>query len=140
MLGYTSSSTPSEVVTQSLADCGELPARKKEDCNLDEDEAGLFFHDGTHRPIHRPQNPEDQQRYYSGKQKAYTVKNDLVMNEPCTIRFLTDTVEGKKHDKRLADASGYRVPKGSVLVQDAGLQGLRLEGVAILQPQKHLPR
>ena len=35
------------LVNQSLADCGELPARKEEDFNLGEDEAGLFFHDGT---------------------------------------------------------------------------------------------
>jgi hypothetical protein len=42
------------LVKQSLADCGELPARKQEDFNLDDDEAGLFFHDGTERPINRP--------------------------------------------------------------------------------------
>jgi len=52
--------------------------------------------------------------YYSGKQKEYTVKNDVVIDEPCKIRFLSDTVEGKKNDKRLAEASGYRVPQGSV--------------------------
>ena len=124
------------MVKQSLADCGELPARTMEGVNLNEDEAGLFFHDGTERAINRPQNPEDQILYYSGKKKQYTVKNDIVINESCKIRFLTDTVEGKKNDKRLADESGYRVPKGSVLVQDAGFQGFQLEGVAILQPKK----
>lgn len=124
------------LVNQSLSDCGELPARKKEDFNLDQDEAGLFFHDGTERPINRPQDPEKQELYYSGKQKKHTVKNDVVTDEPCKIRFLSDTVEGKKNDKRLADESGYRVPPGSVLAQDAGLQGFRLEGVAILQPKK----
>ena len=40
------------------------------------------------------------------------------------------------NDKRLADESGYRVPEGSVLAQDAGFQGFQLEGVAILQPKK----
>ncbi len=124
------------MVKQSIADCGELPARTMEDVNLDEDEAGLFFHDGTERVINRPQNPEDQVLYYSGKKKQHTVKNDIVINEPCKIRFLTDTVEGKKSDKKLADESGYRVPKDSVLVQDAGFQGFQLEGVAILQPRK----
>ena len=124
------------LVKQSLADCGELPARKQEDFNLDEDEAGLFWHDGTERPINRPQDPEEQKLYYSGKQKRNTVKNDVVIDEPCKIRFLSDTVEGKRNDKRLADESGYRVPKDSVLAQDAGFQGFRLEGVAILQPKK----
>jgi DDE superfamily endonuclease/Helix-turn-helix of DDE superfamily endonuclease len=124
------------LVKQALADCGELPARKSEDINLDEDKAGLFFHDGTERPINRPQAPEEQELYYSGKKKQHTVKNDLVIDEPCKIRFLSDTVEGKRNDKRLADESGYGVPKGSVLAQDAGFQGFHLEGVSILQPKK----
>ena len=124
------------LVKQALADCGERPARKKEDMNLDEDNAGLFVHDGTERPINRPQDPQEQHLYYSGKQKQHTVKNDLVIDEPCKIRFLSETVEGKKNDKRLADESGYGVPKDSVLAQDAGFQGFHLEGVSILQPKK----
>jgi len=121
---------------QALEDCGELPARKNEDMNLDEDRAGLFVHDGTERPINRPQDPEEQHLYYSGKQKKHTMKNDLLIDEPCTIRFVSETVEGKRNDKRLADESGYRVPKGSVLAQDAGFQGFNLEEVSILQPKK----
>jgi hypothetical protein len=124
------------LVKASLADCDELPDREKENINLDEDEAGLFFHDGTERPINRPQDPEEQELYYSGKKKQHTVKNDLVIDEPCKVRFLSDTVEGKRNDKRLADESGYQVPPGSVLAQDAGFQGFQLEGVSILQPKK----
>jgi hypothetical protein len=124
------------LVKQALADCGELPARKNEDMYLDEDKAGFFSHDGTERPINRPQDPEEQHLYYSGKQKKHTIKNDIVIDEPCRIHFLSDTVEGKKNDKRLADESGYCVPKNSVLAQDAGFQGFHLEGVAILQPKK----
>ncbi len=124
------------LVKQALADCGERPARKNEDMNVDEDKAGLFVHDGTERPINRPQDPEEQRLYYSGKQKKHTIKNDIVIDEPCKIRFLSETVEGKKNDKRLADESGYGVPKDSVLAQDAGFQGFHLEGVSILQPKK----
>lgn len=124
------------LVKQALADCGELPARKKEEMNLDADNAGLFVHDGTERPMNRPQDPEQQRLYYSGKQKKHTVKNNIVIDEPCKIRFLSETVEGKKNDKRLADESGYGVPKDSVLVQDAGFQGFHLDGVSILQPKK----
>jgi len=124
------------LVKQALADCGELPARKNDKMNLDEDNSGLFIHDGTERPINRPQDPEEQHLYYSGKQKKHTIKNDIVIDEPCKIRFLSDTVEGKKNDKRLADESGYCVPKDSVLAQDAGFQGFHLEGVSILQPKK----
>lgn len=40
---------------------------------------------------------------------------------------LSETVEGKKNDKRLADESGYCVPKDSVLAHDAGFQGFHLD-------------
>jgi hypothetical protein len=46
-----------------------------------------FFHDGTERPINRPQDPEEQELYYSGKQKRHTLKNDVVIDEPCKIRL-----------------------------------------------------
>ncbi|MCZ6676572.1 MAG: hypothetical protein O7E52_04905 [Candidatus Poribacteria bacterium] len=52
------------------------------------------------------------------------------------MRFLTDTVFGKKHDKRLADEAGYTVPEGSLLYQDTGFQGFSIEGVTIIQPKK----
>lgn len=126
----------SPLVKQALADCDELPARKSDEMHLDEGNVELFVHDGTERPINRPQDPEEQHLYYSGKQKKHTIKNDVLIDEPCKIRFLSDTVEGKKNDKRLADESGYRVPTGSVLAQDAGFQGFHLEGVSILQPKK----
>ena len=111
------------LLKQALTDCDEQPARKNEDINVDEDKAGSFVHDGTERPINRPQDPEEQHLYYSGKQKKHTIKKDIVIDEPCRIRFLSDTVEGKKNAKRLADESGYCVPKNSVLAQDAGFQG-----------------
>ena len=54
----------------------------------------------------------------------------------CKVIFLTDTVEGKKHDKKLADETDYSLPEGSKLAQDTGFQGFNLENVAILQPKK----
>jgi hypothetical protein len=54
----------------------------------------------------------------------------------CKIIFLTDTVEGKKHDKKLADETDYTLPDGSKLAQDTGFQGFKLENVAIYQPKK----
>ena len=54
----------------------------------------------------------------------------------CKIRFLSKTVESKKHDKKLADETNYSLPDGSKLVQDTGFQGFSLDNVAILQPKK----
>ena len=50
--------------------------------------------------------------------------------------FVSDTVEGKRHDKRLADETAYTLPEGSRLAQDTGFQGFSLEQVTILQPKK----
>lgn len=45
-------------------------------------------------------------------------------------------MEGKRHDKKLADESTYQLPKGSYLLQDTGFQGFELENILILQPKK----
>ena len=45
-------------------------------------------------------------------------------------------MEGKRHDKRMADESSYRLPSGSYLLQDTGFQGFKLDDIFILQPKK----
>ena len=50
--------------------------------------------------------------------------------------LLTPTCEGKRHDKRIADETGYTLPFGCTLYQDTGFQGFCLEGVTIMQPKK----
>ena len=54
----------------------------------------------------------------------------------CRILFLSKTVEGKKHDKKLADESDYTLPPGSRLAQDTGFQGFSPDQIVILQPKK----
>jgi len=68
--------------------------------------------------------------------KRHGLKNNVLINLLCKIRFLSDTVESKKSDKKLADESDYCLPEGSILIQDTGFQGFTLENVAILQPKK----
>lgn len=77
-----------------------------------------------------------QKEHYSEKKKAHTVKNNILANSNCEVIFLTLTVEGKKHDKKIVDESKYRLPKGSILFQDTGFQGFPAEDVLILQPAK----
>src|SRR4051794_33648597 len=74
--------------------------------------AGLppFAHDGTERRVVHPQNPAEQTDCYSGKKKDPTVKNILLVNALLIILFLSDTVGGRIHDKRLAEP--YPLPAG----------------------------
>lgn len=58
------------------------------------------------------------------------------MNRLAHILFLSDTVEGTMHDKRLADTTPYPLPPGSELVQDLGFLGFSLAGVTITMPHK----
>ena len=50
--------------------------------------------------------------------------------------FLTQSFEGRIHDKQIADTVGYTVPSGSDLYQDSGFQGFTLPNVNIMQPKK----
>jgi len=132
-----------DILNLALAQQHCLPARNAQELaqflqNIDHgaDELLQFFHDGTERPIRRPKNHDDQKFYYSGKSKQHAVKNVLVVNKSGNVLYLSDTYEGKAHDKRIADESGYSLPEESILFQDTGFQGFNLDDVTIMQPKK----
>jgi len=131
-----------DLLNQALASLGELPARTAKELEKrlaqepEFDLLKLFFHDGTERAIVRPKDKEQQKLYYSGKKRQHTLKNILLINLLCKILLLTDTCEGKKHDKKAADEAEYTLPDDSLLYQDTGFQGFSLAGVEIVQPKK----
>ena len=122
------------ILTSALKQLKVMPSRDMENINCEG--ASIYSHDGTERPIQRPKDNEKQKEYYSGKKKTHTVKNNILANSNCEVIFLTPTVEGKKHDKRIADESAYNLPAGSTLLQDTGFQGFSVPNVKILQPTK----
>lgn len=99
-------------------------------------DGALFCHDGTERRIQRPKDKEEQKLFYSGKKKCHTLKNLLLVNEELNIVYLSDTCEGKMHDKKMADATPYVLPQGSRLLQDLGFQGFNINGVETIMPIK----
>lgn len=122
------------ILQSALLKSGEAPCRSMDE--FSPQDFRVFAHDGTERPIQRPVDNAEQKKYYSGKQKRHTIKNNVLANAMCKVVYLTPTVEGKKHDKKLADESEYKLPGGSVLLQDTGFQGFTVEGVLIIQPKK----
>ena len=81
---------------------------------LAEEESQDFGIDGTERRIERPKDSIYQKRYDSGKKKAHTIKNNLVVGiDDRQIKHLSKTHEGKKHDKKICDEEGTMVPAGS---------------------------
>lgn len=94
-----------------------------------------LLHDGTEREIPRPLDSDEQQQNYSGKKKKHTVKNGIITTVFCLVLFVSPTVSGSVHDKKIADTC-YSIPKGYKLWQDTGYQGYKPEGVIIAQPYK----
>jgi len=103
-----------------------------------------FIVDGTERPIQRPKNPQDQQKYYSGKRKQHTVKNQVVIN-PKSKRILavSKTVEGRMHDKTLLEETGLllKAPPGSKGLGDSAYEGVRKthRWLSLVTPLKKKP-
>jgi hypothetical protein len=126
-----------DLVNQALAAINELPARTAAEWQATTPVAGTYFHDGTERPIPRPRDADKQVEMYSGKKKRHTIKNNVVGDMTQKVVLLTASCEGKRHDKRIADETGYTVPKASTLYQDTGFQGFIMDGVTIKQPQKN---
>jgi len=117
----------------------QLPARQKRELSevLGACPDLQFIIDGVERPIRRPKDKERQKRDYSGKKKRHTRKNNVIVEKQTgKIKGLSPTVEGKKHDKRLADEQEIPFPEGSELWQDTGYQGYKPEGVTTHQPKK----
>lgn len=128
----------SGILNQALGQEQHLPEREpaKLEAVLSACPSLEFIIDGTERSINRPKDKEDRKSYYSGKKKAHTVKNDVIVQRAGKVVFLSDTYEGKKHDKKIADEEEYQFPPESTLWQDTGFQGYAPDGVTIQQPKK----
>src|SRR5262249_52898772 len=93
--------------------------------------------DGTERRRQRPTEAAKQTAHSSGKKKAHTDKNVLLINEYTSkVVYLSPTVAGKTHDKRAEAQRGDRV--NSHLDKDTGFQGYEPAGIPTQQPKKSL--
>lgn len=129
----------SVVLKKALGLAVELPARDAESAKVAFAASPVqeFIIDGTERRIQRPSDPVRQKAYYSGKKKAHTDKNNLIVDSTArTVLYLSPTVTGNTHDKALADSCKVEFPPSSVLLQDTGFQGYAPPGVIVLQPKK----
>jgi hypothetical protein len=128
----------SRILNEALGYEKQLPERQpaRLEAVLRECPSLEFLMDGTERPIHRPQDPDRQEHYYSGKKKRHSVKNIVISERGGKVVFLSDTYSGRVHDKAIGDGEEYAFPEGSTLWQDTGFQGFAPLGVTIRQPQK----
>jgi Helix-turn-helix of DDE superfamily endonuclease/DDE superfamily endonuclease len=133
------------VLRQALAEAGALPergpghfAQAQPSCPQEPE----LIIDGTDRRRQRPKGPEKQAAHYTGKKKAHTDKNVVVVEAPSKrVGFLSETYAGRTHDKRIADQEGISYPPGTVLYKDTGFQGYEPAGTRTRQAkEKATPR
>jgi len=103
----------------------KVPERKLKltEAELSEDKLIEFFVDATEQQIQRPR--KGQKRYYSGKKKKHTIKNQVIVDKRGKIRTVTKSNPGKKHDKKLFDETKPILPKDSDLTGDLGYYGAK---------------
>ena len=100
-------------------------------------EARDLIVDGVERRRQRPKNPKIQAIHYSGKKKGHYDKNVVVVNTRSKrVSFLSPTLPGSVHDKKLADHVRIQYPKNATLRSDLGLLGYSPEVREHLQPKK----
>jgi Helix-turn-helix of DDE superfamily endonuclease/DDE superfamily endonuclease len=128
------------VLRGALTDLKMTPERdgqKVANSDLVNERAPDLLIDGTERRRQRPKDDTKQTTHYSGKKKAHTDKNILLVNEQTgKVVYLSPTVEGKKHDKKAADEAAIHFPTNATLGKDTGFQGYEPAGVLTNQPKK----
>jgi DDE superfamily endonuclease/Helix-turn-helix of DDE superfamily endonuclease len=128
------------VLQQALRDLGEAPerdARRVATSELARAGCPDLTIDGSERRRQRPQNHAKQKEHYSGKKKAHTDKNNLLVNANTKkVVYLSPTVAGKTHDKKATDDAQIAYPNNATLDKDTGFQGYEPAGTQTRQPQK----
>ncbi len=115
------------VLRDALTAMGMMPERDGSKFALSERgkaESDTYIIDGTERRRQRPKSPEKQGLHYSGKKKIHSDKNVLIANAKSKrVAYLSPTVAGKIHDKKVADSQEIAYPRKAKLHKDTGFQG-----------------
>jgi hypothetical protein len=129
------------VLQQTLDDLGFLPERDPRQFSRHERQRGEpldLIIDGTERRRQRPKNPEKQALHYSGKKKAHSDKNIVIVNaQTRRVGYLSGTYVGKTHDKKVAESEAICYPRQATLHKDTGFQGYEPRVRQTCQPKKN---
>jgi hypothetical protein len=128
------------ILARALDDLGFVPERDPRQFSRHErrhSEPLDLIIDGTERRRQRPKSPEKQARHYSGKKKAHSDKNVVIVNAKTRrVGSLSGTYAGKTHDKKVAEGEAICYPRRSRLHKDSGFQGYEPRVRQTCQPKK----
>jgi len=88
---------------------------------------GRVLVDATEQRVYRPgKSNETRKLYYSGKQKAFTIKTQMATDDDHHILAISASAPGAMHDKKLSDEvqTLERLPNGCEVDADKGYQGM----------------
>lgn len=132
------------LLERALGRLGFLPERNPARFSRHERQRGEppeLIIDGTERRRQRPKSPEKQALHYSGKKKAHSDKNVVIVNAHSKrVGYLSGTYAGKTHDKKVAEAESICYPRRSTLYKDTGFQGYEPRVRQTCQPKKSRAR
>ena len=128
------------VLHEALTALGVMPERNGQafaQAERDRGEPADYIIDGTERRRQRPKDPEKQALHYSGKKKAHSDKNIVIVNRRSKrVGYLGPAQAGKTHDKKMADEEQITYPHETVLHKDTGFQGYEPNVQQTHQPKK----
>jgi len=101
-----------------------------------------IFIDGTERAVQRSTDYKKQKLNYSGKKKRHTVKNIVANDEDRRVLFVTPTVRGSMHDKKIYDkyTIGDSIPNTVTQWVDTGFAGIDKKYDIDVQMPKKKPK
>jgi hypothetical protein len=128
------------VLAQALEALGVMPEREGPavaEHERRQGDAHDLVIDGVERRRQRPKDREIQAIHYSGKKKAHSDKNVVVVStQTKRVSFLSQTLPGSVHDKKLADHANIHYHQKTTLRSDLGLLGYAPAVREHLQPKK----
>lgn len=128
------------ILQAALNDLGVMPERKGSEFAQAAKESGEvadYIIDGTERRRQRPKSREKQALHYSGKKKAHTDKNLVIVNTRSRrVAYIGPTQAGRIHEKKMAEEAHISYPPETRLHKDIGFQGYEPAVAETLQPKK----
>jgi hypothetical protein len=127
-----------DLLLKTLSKLKLIPCRSNEDLQnvLEKHPDNTFSMDATERRVARNIDYESQKELFSGKKKDHTVKNNIIFDDSSEVLFLSQTYEGKIHDKAICDEDNYYYPKNTNLRVDLGYLAYNPANVTIIIPVK----
>lgn len=113
-----------------LAKIFRIPTRR---IKLSEEQLLEIFVGATEQYIQRPKRK--QKKYYSGKKKLHTIKNQVIVNPKGKILSISESNQGSTHDKKLYDKTNIYTEEKSKQIGDLGYLGISEIEIPIKKPK-----